>query len=450
MKTDFRVLDDINTVISTIPNYFVSGQVVKSVGLIVEATGIRAGVGQICEIRNSSKEGSLLAEIIGFNGENLILMALDESSGVSPGAEIRMINKPLMINISDSIMGRVIDGLGNPIDGKGPIKGNDFITLNNKPPHPLQRRRISEPFYTGIRAIDSLITIGKGQRMGIFAGSGLGKSILMGMIARNCYGDINVIGLIGERGREVREFLEKDLGEEGLRRSVVVVVTSDQSPLLKVKGAFLTTAIAEYFRNKGNDVLLMIDSLTRIATSQREIGLAGGEPPTTRGYTPSVFTLLPKLLERAGASENGSITGIYTVLVEGDDHDEPVSDTSRATLDGHIVLSKKLAVRNHYPAVDVNASISRVIQDIISRDKIDLANECKKTIAVYNDAEDLINIGAYSKGSSPEIDNSLDRINAINRFLRQGIEEKSDPNDAHGMLKAIFDDQAANSTVDPE
>ena len=438
MKTEFNTIQKLKPIITTTPSYFSSGRVVKSIGLIIEATGIKASVGQVCEIGGNEDGSGILAEVIGFKNDNLILMTLDNCSGVISGAEIRLARRPLSINISPEIIGRVIDGHGNPIDGKGPIEGSETVNLSNEVPHPLRRNRICEPFYTGIRVIDSLLTLGKGQRIGIFAGSGLGKSILLGMIARNCYGNVNVIGLIGERGREVREFIEKDLGEEGLRRSVVVVVTSDKPPLLKIRGSFLVTAIAEYFRERGDDVLLMMDSLTRVATSQREIGLAAGEPPTTRGYTPSVFTMIPRLLERAGVSEKGSITGIYTVLVEGDDHDEPVSDTSRATLDGHLVLSKKLVARNHYPALDVNNSISRVMPDIISSEHLELANACKKTIAVYNDAEDLINIGAYAKGSSKEIDGAISKIGRINELLRQRIDEKSDPQSALGELGEIF------------
>ncbi|MBD3169317.1 MAG: FliI/YscN family ATPase [candidate division Zixibacteria bacterium] len=437
MKFQYDTYQSYRPLIEDTPEYFLSGRVTRSIGLIYQATGLKASVGQICEISTGNRGERVIAEVIGFNGDKIILMALDDSVGIMPGAEIKLTTSPLMARISPSIIGRVIDGLGNPIDGKGPIRGNDYVTLNNKAPHPLKRRRIREPFFTGIRSLDSLLTIGKGQRIGIFAGSGLGKSVLMGMIARNCYGDVNVIALIGERGREVREFIEKDLGEEGLSRSVVVVVTSNESPLLKIKGSFLATAIAEYFRDRGDNVMLMMDSLTRVATSQREIGLAAGEPPTTRGYTPSSFTLIPKLLERAGASQAGSITGIYTVLVEGDDHDEPVSDSARATLDGHIVLSRKLAARNLYPAIDVNSSISRVMPDIINEEHLSVANECKRLMAVYNDAEDLINIGAYAKGSSKDIDEAIAKIGPIRTFLQQKIMEKSVPEEAIGELKNI-------------
>ncbi|PJA26641.1 MAG: EscN/YscN/HrcN family type III secretion system ATPase [candidate division Zixibacteria bacterium CG_4_9_14_3_um_filter_46_8] len=438
MRFEFDISEKIGPLINACPRVAQSGRIVKAIGMVLEATGLRAGIGQVCSIVTDHSETGIIAEVVGFRDENLILMALEDSPGIIPGAEVRPGHLTLMTRLSPSIVGRIINGLGNPIDGKGPIIGEDIVTWSNQSPHPLKRRRITEPFYTGVRSIDSLITIGKGQRMGIFAGSGVGKSVLMGMIARNCYGDVNVIGLIGERGREVREFIEKDLGEEGLSRSVVVVVTSDKSPLMKIKGAFLTTAIAEYFRGQGKDALLMMDSLTRVATAQREIGLAAGEPPTTRGYTPSAFALIPKLLERAGASEKGSITGIYTVLVEGDDLDEPVSDTSRATLDGHIVLSRRLANRNHYPAIDVNASISRVMPDVISRDYLALSQQCKKTMAIYAESEDIINIGAYSKGSSSEIDFAIEKIGLINRFLQQNIDEKSEPDTMMGLLEQIL------------
>ncbi|MCP4633261.1 MAG: FliI/YscN family ATPase [candidate division Zixibacteria bacterium] len=438
MKFEFDTFEEVKTSISTTPDYLASGRVVKAVGIVIEASGLKASIGQVCEIVTEKDKSNIIVEVIGFRDKNIILMALGNSTGITPGAEIRLGTANILAGISPDIVGRVIDGLGNPIDGKGPIGIKDKIKLDNQVPHPLKRNRISEPLYTGIRVIDSMLTIGKGQRVGIFAGSGLGKSVLLGMIARNCYGDVNVIGLIGERGREVREFIEKDLGEEGLRRSIVVVVTSDKSPLMKIKGAFLTTAIAEYFRDQDKDVLLMMDSLTRVAAAQRDIGLAAGEPPTTRGYTPSVFSLIPKLLERAGISEKGSITGLYTVLVEGGDHDEPVSDSSRATLDGHLVLTRKLALKNHYPALDINESISRVMPDVIPAEHLSLANECKKTVAVYSEAEDLINIGAYAKGSSPEIDNAILKIPGINSFLRQAIDERSAPEESLIELEQIL------------
>ncbi len=453
MNEHIDILGKIIPIIKSSPIISPSGRIVSSVGTIIKVTGLKVGLGEVCLIDNGEEKGAI-AEVIGFDGNKLIMMALEDFPGITPGALVYPIGHPLIAGVSSQIIGRVLDGLGRPIDGKGPISGGDMISLNNSPPDPLKRDRISEPFYTGIRAIDSLTTLGKGQRIGIFAGSGIGKSVLMGMIARNCYGDVNVIGLIGERGREVREFIEKDLGDEGLKRSVVVTVTSDKSPLLKIKGAFLCTAIAEYFRDMGNDVLLMMDSLTRVATAQREIGLAAGEPPTTRGYTPSAFTMIPKLLERAGASEKSSITGIYTVLVEGDDQEEPVADTARATLDGHIVLSRKLANRSHFPAIDITASISRVMPDIVDEPHLELSRQCKKTISIYNDSEDLINVGAYTKGSSKEIDYAIENIGKINDFLQQGIDEKSPPEESIARLSAIFsgsnikeDEKETNETV---
>ncbi|MBD3276599.1 MAG: FliI/YscN family ATPase, partial [Candidatus Marinimicrobia bacterium] len=321
-------------------------------------------------------------------------------------------------------LGRVLDGLGRPIDGKGPIHGKKMQPIHNTPPDPLDRRRITQPLFTGIRAIDTLLTCGKGQRVGIFAGSGVGKSVLLGMVARKTSADVNVIALIGERGREVRDFIEKDLGEEGLKRSIVVAVTSDQAPLIRIKGGLIATAIAEYFRGKGNDVMLMMDSVTRIAMAQREIGLAVGELPAAKGYTPSVFGMLPKLLERAGSDEAGSITGMYTVLVEGDDMNEPVADMVRSILDGHVVLSRKLAALNQYPAIDVLQSISRVMIDVVDEEHHELANKMIEVLASYEEAEDLINIGAYVKGSNPRIDRAISLIDQIRDFLKQGIKEE--------------------------
>lgn len=440
MKNKLNVAERVASFISSSESYRQYGRIQKSVGMTIEASGLKSGIGDICIIELPESEEGAAAEVVGFRDDKLILMTLRDSPGILPGAEVRKGEFALIKRISDQIVGRVIDGLGNPIDDAGEISGDELLSWHNLSPHPLKRHRIRQPFYTGVRSIDSLITIGKGQRAGIFAGSGVGKSVLLGMIARNSYGDVNVIGLIGERGREVREFIEKDLGEEGLKRSVVVVVTSDKSPLMKIKGAFLCTAVAEYFRAKGNDVLLMMDSLTRVATAQREIGLAAGEPPTTRGYTPSCFAIIPNLLERAGASEKGSITGLYNVLVEGDDLDEPVADTARASLDGHIVLSRKLANRHQFPAIDVNASISRVMPDIIPAEHYQLAKKCLKTLAVYNDSEDLINIGAYNKGSSRDIDYALDKIDPIRSFLQQGISESSDPKETLKHLSDIFSD----------
>jgi flagellum-specific ATP synthase len=364
-------------------------------------------------------------------------MPMGGMSGVGPGSIVEALGKPLSIKVSEELLGRLLNGVGEPMDDKGPITGEDFA-ITNPPPNPLLRERIHEPLPLGVKALDGLLTVGRGQRIGIFAGSGVGKSTLMGMIARNTKADINVIALIGERGREVREFLEKDLGEEGIKRSVLVIATSDQPALVRVKAAEVATSVAEYFRSQGKNVLLLMDSLTRFAMAQREIGLATGEPPVTRGYTPSVFAVMPKLLERAGNSEVGSITGIYTVLVDGDDLTEIITDIARGILDGHIVLNRKIANRNHYPAIDILASVSRVMPDVVSKEHIQASNEIKKIMAVYKDAEDLINIGAYQRGSSAEIDDAIDRNPSINSFLTQSVGDRFEFDDEVRMLMNIL------------
>ncbi len=402
----------------------VDGKVAQSTGLVIEATSQTGTIGDICEIQMSAQQ-SIQAEIVGFKEKKILLMPLGETVGVAPGSRVQLNTQPLRVPVTQQLLGRVIDGLGNPIDGKGPIKSEKFRPIYNDPPNPLIRSRIHKPLATGIRSIDGLITLGRGQRVGIFAGSGVGKSVLMGMISRYTDAQVNVIALIGERGREVREFIEKDLGEEGLKRSVVVVSTSDKPATVRIKGALLATTIAEYFRDEGQDVLMLMDSLTRVAMAQREIGLAIGEPPTTKGYTPSVFALMPRLLERAGNSDRGSITGLYTVLVEGGDLDEPVSDTARSILDGHIVLSRDIATRGHYPAVDVLESVSRVKNDVISQEQKTAAAEILELMAVYRDSEDLINIGAYAAGSNAKVDRAIARIDAINQFLRQDMLERT-------------------------
>lgn len=398
------------------------GRISQVVGLTMEAVGPSVSIGELCAISTNNKK-ELLCEVVGFRNNNVLLMPLGEMSGIAPGNKVVAIGNSLMVNVGSELKGKVLNGLGETIDQSSISLSSLKYPVQNTPPHPLTRQRINQPLPLGVRAIDSLLTIGKGQRVGIFAGSGVGKSTLMGMIARNAKSDINVIALIGERGREVREFLEKDLKEEGLKRSVVVVATSDQPALIRLKGAFVATAIAEYFRDQGKDVLLLMDSLTRFAMAQREVGLAIGEPPVSRGYTPSVFALLPKLLERAGNSEKGSITGLYTVLVDGDDLTEPVTDTARGILDGHIVLSRSLANKNHYPAIDVLASISRVMPDIVDKEHRMTAGEIKKLMAVHRESEDLINIGAYVKGSNSKIDYAIDRIDDINDFLQQDVED---------------------------
>ncbi|EMT40228.1 flagellar protein export ATPase FliI [Thermoanaerobacter thermohydrosulfuricus WC1] len=401
------------------------GKVSQVIGLTIESTGPLSNIGEICNIKTINGN-TILAEVVGFKEEKVYLMPLGNMEGIGAGSKVIATGQTLRINVGNELLGRVLDGLGNPIDGKGPIKFEKSIPINNVPPDPLERKRIREVIPLGIKAIDGLLTCGKGQRIGIFAGSGVGKSTLLGMMARNAKADLNVIALIGERGREVNEFLEKDLGEEGLKKSVVVVATSDTPALIRVKGAMTATAIAEYFRDQGLDVLLMMDSVTRFAMAQREVGLSIGEAPVSRGYTPSVFSVLPKLLERSGCSKKGSITALYTVLVDGDDLNEPIADAVRGILDGHIVLSRKLANKNHYPAIDVLASVSRVINDIITEEHKELIARFKDILATYTEAEDLINIGAYNFGSNPKIDEAIELNEKMNSFLRQRIDESYD------------------------
>ncbi len=402
------------------------GRVVRVVGLVIESSGPNASVGEICEIldRNNSRRG--LAEVVGFRDHHVLLMPLGELAGIAPGSIVRSLRRPFTVKVGPGLLGRVLDGLGNPLDDRGPLDTVARVPISADPPHPLKRQRITKPLALGIRSIDGLLTCGKGQRFGIFAGSGVGKSVTMGMVARNTEAEINVIALIGERGREVRDFIERDLGEEGLKRSVVVVVTSDKPALIRIKGAMLATAIAESFRDNGLDVMLMMDSVTRLAMAQREIGLAIGEPPTTRGFTPSVFALLPKLLERSGRSDTGSITALYTVLVEGDDMNEPISDAVRSILDGHIVLSRKMATEGHYPAVDVLESISRVMAEVAPDELKRAAKSIQTDMAVWRENEDLINIGAYKAGTNPRIDRAISKRDAIENFLIQDMNEGAD------------------------
>ncbi len=414
------------------------GRVSKVVGLTIESDGPEVNIGELCKLHASRGNKTINAEVVGFRDNKVLLMPFGEMSGIGPGNLVVASNAVLKVGVGMSLTGRVLDGMGNPIDNLGPLQVEKYYPVHNTPPHPLKRKRISEPLPLGVKAIDGLITVGKGQRIGIFAGSGVGKSTLIGMIARNTKADINVIALIGERGREVREFLEKDLKEEGLARSVVIVATSDQPALIRLKGAQIATAVAEYFRDQGKDVLLLMDSLTRFAMAQREIGLAIGEPPVSRGYTPSVFGLLPRLLERSGNSEKGSITGLYSVLVDGDDMTEPVTDTARGILDGHIVLSRSLASRNQYPAIEVLHSISRVMSDVISPEHKKLAAEVKKALAIYKDAEDLINIGAYVKGSNEKIDYSISVIDNILGFLQQETHEMLSFEEILGALGKVL------------
>ncbi len=401
-----------------------SGKVTKVVGLTIETEGPQTHIGELCRIHGGRMGRDMLAEVVGFRDRSVLMMPIGDMTGISPGNPVTATGHQLEIGVGPELLGRVLDGMGRPMDGKGPVAIQSWVPVQNMPPNPMTRPRIMQVLPLGVKCLDGLLTIGKGQRLGIFAGSGVGKSTLMGMIARNTKADINVIALIGERGREVRDFLERDLQAEGLSRSVVVIATSDQPALVRLKGALTATAIAEYFRDQGKDVLLLMDSLTRFSMAQREIGLAIGEPPVSRGYTPSVFSVMPKLLERAGTSAKGSITGLYSVLVDGDDMNEPITDAARGILDGHIALSRQLAHRNHYPAVDILGSISRVMSDIADDDHKRAANALRRSLAVYHDAEDLINVGAYVKGTNPDIDKAITLIAGINRFLEQGTFER--------------------------
>ena len=416
-----------------------SGKITKVTGLTIESNGPMASIGELCYIYPHNSLAPIKAEVVGFKEDRILLMPLGEMDGIASGSSVIASGKALSVNVGSELVGRVLDGLGNPIDGKGSIKAQKFYPVSNIPPNPLERKKIKEPLSLGVKAIDGLLTCGKGQRIGIFSGSGVGKSTLMGMISRNSTADINVIGLIGERGREVREFIENDLKEEGLKRSVLVVVTSDQPALVRVKGAMVTTAIAEYFRDSGMNVMLLMDSLTRFAMAQREIGLAIGEPPVTRGFTPSVFAVLPRLLERAGNSSYGTITGLYTVLVDGDDLNEPVTDTVRGILDGHIVLSRHLANQNHYPAIDVLASISRVMPSVVTKEHMEISNKVKDILSTYKESEDLINIGAYKKGSNKKIDIAIDLIDGINDFLKQDVDKSYTFEETLSMLSSVVE-----------
>lgn len=426
--------------VSTDALFKVRGKVVNVVGLTIESAGPSAKLGDICMIYPSAANvGSkpALAEVVGFrNGRNL-LMPYENVEGIGPGSSVENTGAPLKVRVDDSLLSHTLDGLGRPNE-EMVLSGEEY-SVEAKPPDPMSRKIISEVLPLGVKAVDGLITVGKGQRIGIFAGSGVGKSTLMGMFARNTKADINVIALIGERGREVREFIERDLGPEGMKRSVVVVATSDKPALERKKAAQTATAIAEYFRDQGKDVLLMMDSMTRFSMAQREIGLASGEPPVSRGYPPSVYSEMPKLLERAGCSDKGSITGLYTVLVDGDDFNEPITDTARSILDGHIMLDRKLAHKNHYPAIDVLQSISRCMSQIATREHKSYAGKLKNVMATYAEAEDLINIGAYKAGSNPNIDYAVSKIGAVNEFLMQDVSDKFTFEQTVSMLKEIFD-----------
>lgn len=420
--------------------YRMKGKVVNIVGLTIESLGPEAKLGDICLIYPDAGEDAkpAMAEVVGFKDKKTLLMPYESVEGIGFGSIVENTGAPLAIQVSNELLGQTLDGLGRPTGESVSVNGYTY-SVEASPPDPMSRDIIEDVLPLGVKAVDGLITIGKGQRVGIFAGSGVGKSTLLGMFARNTKADVNVIALIGERGREVREFIERDLGPEGMKRSIVVVATSDKPALERNKAAKTATAIAEYFRDQGKDVLLMMDSLTRFSMAQREIGLASGEPPVSRGYPPSVYSEMPKLLERAGRSKKGSITGLYTVLVDGDDFNEPITDTARSILDGHIMLSRKLAHRNHYPAIDILQSISRCMSQIVEREHKQLAGKLKNVLATYNEAEDLINIGAYKSGSNPNIDYAIEKIDAVNAFLMQAVEEKYDFEESVDRMSALFE-----------
>ncbi len=403
--------------------YSLTGKIENIVGMSIEASGGHAAVGDICRIYNGDSGGQVTAEVVGFKNDHILLMPYSDMAGISAGNFVRNTGTQLTLRVGEFLRGRIINALGQPIDGKGPFEGGTPYCVGGSYINPLQRPPIRERIQFGVKAIDGMITIGKGQRIGIFAGSGVGKSTLMGMIAKNVTADINVIALVGERGREVLEFVQKDLGEEGMKRSILVVATSDQPAMLRMKCPSVATGIAEYFRDQGYDVLLMMDSLTRFAMAQREIGLAIGEPPVARGYTPSMYAEMPKLLERSGNFSRGSITGVYTVLVEGDDTNEPIADTVRGILDGHIVLSRALAHANHYPAIDISASISRLMVEIVSQEHRNLSSRIRDIMSVYEKNADLVAIGAYKPGSNRKLDFALTKIDAVNTFLTQDVNE---------------------------
>ena len=429
--------DKINNTIDKIKLVVSEGIVKKVIGLTIEVEGIKAFVGELCIVYNQQNE-PINCEVVGFKSKEVILMPLGELNLVGPGCKVESKGIPLSVKCSNDLLGKVIDGIGNVIDGSNPILTGERYSLSNEPPDPMKRKRIKNIMPTGIRAIDGFMTCGEGQRIGIFAGSGVGKSTTLGMIAKSAEADINVIALIGERGREVLDFIERDLGEDGMRKSVVVCATSDKSPLVRVKGALTATAIAEYFRDQGKKVILMMDSVTRFAMAQREVGIAIGEPPAQKGYTPSVFAMLPKLMERTGTSDKGSITAFYTVLVDGDDFNEPIADTTRGILDGHIILSRNLAHKNHYPAIDVLNSVSRLMNEIAPKDQIKLASLARDMLAEYKEAEDLINIGAYSKGTNKKIDTAIEYHDHIISFLKQNVDEVSTMEETLKSLNSIF------------
>ncbi|AFI28308.1 MULTISPECIES: flagellar protein export ATPase FliI [Bacillus] len=414
------------------------GKVKRVIGLMIESKGPASSIGDVCLIYAKGQSGKVIkAEVVGFQEENILLMPYLEAASIAPGSIVEATGESLRVKVGSGLIGQVIDAFGEPLDGKLLPKGLSPVSTEQSPPNPMKRPPIREKMGVGVRSIDSLLTVGKGQRIGIFAGSGVGKSTLMGMIAKQTEADLNVIALVGERGREVREFIEKDLGKEGLKRSIVVVATSDQPALMRLKAAYTATAIAEYFRDKGQNVMFMMDSVTRVAMAQREIGLAAGEPPTTKGYTPSVFAILPRLLERTGANEHGTITAFYTVLVDGDDMNEPIADTVRGILDGHIVLDRALANKGQFPAVNVLKSISRVMSNISTRQHLDAANKFRELLSTYQNSEDLINIGAYKRGSSREIDEAIQFYPQLIQFLKQGTDEPASLEESIAALTSL-------------
>lgn len=418
--------------------YKTYGKIEQIVGMTVEASGINCNIGDVCKISVKPGKKYVTAEVVGFKDGKVMLMPYSDMDGIGYGSFVENTGEKLMINVSNSLIVRTVDALGEPLDGKEALSGGTLYSINGMRSNPLERPPIAKPLEFGVKAIDGMLTIGKGQRMGIFAGSGVGKSTLMGMIARNIKADVNVIALVGERGREVMEFIDRDLGPEGVKRSVLVVATSDQPALMRSKCALTATTIAEYFKDQGKDVLLMMDSLTRYCMAEREIGLSIGEPPVARGYTPSIYASLPKLLERCGNFKTGSITGIFTVLVEGDDSNEPVSDTVRGIIDGHIMLSRKIAMKNHYPAIDITASISRLMSEIVSGEHKANASKIRKIMSLYQENADLISIGAYKTGSNPELDDAIGRMPAINEFLQQPVDVKVEFSDTVDMINEIL------------
>ncbi|WP_158737692.1 flagellar protein export ATPase FliI [Alteribacillus sp. YIM 98480] len=429
---------DLLDIVPAINPYKQYGKVTRVVGLTIESKGPKTSVGDVCLIHPHDQNRPVMAEVVGFKEKNVLLMPLSQTIDIGPGCLVEATRNPLQIKAGYGIIGKVIDGTGQPLDGSALPEGLTSVGTESDPPNPLLRPRIDTPLSLGIKAIDGLLTVGKGQRVGIFAGSGVGKSTLLSMITRHSEADVNVIALIGERGREVKDFIERDLGQEGMKKSVLVVATSDQPALMRIKGAMTATAVAEYFRNQGKHVNLMMDSVTRFAMAQREIGLAIGEPPTTKGYTPSVFALLPRLLERSGTSETGSITAFYTVLVDGDDMNEPIADAVRGILDGHLVLDRKLADKGHYPAINILKSVSRVMGEIVSADHSQAAENFRRYLSTYDESQDLINIGAYKKGSSKDIDKAVKMYPAMTRFLQQNNDYSHPFTETIKLLKEQF------------